>query len=280
MAERSLATVQDKAGTVMEQVIAKGDLKDLTATQRATYYVEVCQSMGLNPLTKPFDYITLNGKLTLYATKAATDQLRGLRSVTVAIEGGEQVGDLYVVTATARTPDGRADADIGAVSIKGLAGEALANAMMKATTKAKRRVTLSLCGLGWLDESEVDSIASAQRPAVNIETGEITEEPAKIRQLPRGRQTVPVVADETMTDQEYANRVAIALTNKDGVAYKDLVAAAGHYKGRWMVLIDQADSIKAVDWVLKAAHEAADMTGDLHAEITDATEARKAELGA
>jgi hypothetical protein len=34
----------------------------------------------------------------------------------------------------------------------------LGNAMLKATTKAKRRVTLSMCGLGMLDEDEVASI--------------------------------------------------------------------------------------------------------------------------
>jgi hypothetical protein len=33
--------------------------------------------------------------------------------------------------------------------------------MMKAVTKAKRRVTLSICGLGMLDETEVDSVPGA-----------------------------------------------------------------------------------------------------------------------
>ena len=34
----------------------------------------------------------------------------------------------------------------------------LANAFMKAETKAKRRVTLSICGLGILDETEIETI--------------------------------------------------------------------------------------------------------------------------
>jgi hypothetical protein len=37
----------------------------------------------------------------------------------------------------------------------------LANALMKAETKSKRRVTLSICGLGFLDETEADSIPGA-----------------------------------------------------------------------------------------------------------------------
>jgi len=49
----------------------------------------------------------------------------------------------------------------------------LANAQMKAVTKGKRRLTLSLCGLGWLDETEVETIPTAKPASVNIETGEI-----------------------------------------------------------------------------------------------------------
>ena len=46
----------------------------------------------------------------------------------------------------------------GAVPIAGLKGEEFANALMKAETKAKRRATLSICGLGVLDETEVETI--------------------------------------------------------------------------------------------------------------------------
>src|SRR5690606_24912460 len=49
----------------------------------------------------------------------------------------------------------------------------LANAYMKAETKAKRRVTLSICGLGWLDETETETIPDAHRVEVDHETGEI-----------------------------------------------------------------------------------------------------------
>ena len=56
-----------------------------------------------------------------------------------------------------------------------LKGEAHANAVLKAVTKAKRRVTLSICGLGWLDETEVESIPDVQLPPYDPQTGEITE---------------------------------------------------------------------------------------------------------
>jgi len=149
-------------GEIMESVIVRGDLAKLQPEERAKYYSTVCQSIGLNPLTKPFEYITLNGKLTLYARKDATDQLRSLRGVSVVIVSRERVEDVYVVTARATTSDGRSDESIGAVAIGNAKGEALANALMKAETKAKRRVTLSICGLGMLDETEIETIPGAQ----------------------------------------------------------------------------------------------------------------------
>lgn len=147
------------AGAI-EQALIGGDLAKLTPAQRVSYYNQVCQSLGLNPLTKPFAYIPLNGKLVLYALKDCTEQLRSTRKVSVTIAARELADDCYVVSAKAMLPDGRCDESIGAVPLAGLKGEARANAMMKAETKAKRRVTLSICGLGMLDETEVESIST------------------------------------------------------------------------------------------------------------------------
>lgn len=165
---------------IMERVLISGDLKDLTPGERVKYYGRVCESIGLNPLTKPFDYIVLNGKMTLYAKRDATDQLRARDKVSIVKLERERMDDIYVVTAYAQTSDGRQDSSVGAVSISGLKGDALANAIMKAETKAKRRVTLSIVGLGWLDETEIETIPTA-RPVIVKETGEITsaEPPAQ-----------------------------------------------------------------------------------------------------
>ena len=172
-----LATrADDMVGTIMERVIAHGDLKELAPAERVAYYNRVCESLGLNPYTRPFEYLTLNNKLTLYARKDATDQLRKLNAVSVEVISRDLIGDLYVVTARATTADGRSDEDIGAVHVKGLAGEALANAYMKATTKAKRRVTLSIVGLGFTDHTEVEAIEGARYVDVDPDSGEIQGE--------------------------------------------------------------------------------------------------------
>lgn len=156
------AVVKRGAADLLEQVVIGGDLSKLTAEQRVSYYKAVCESIGLNPLTRPFDYIVLNGKLTLYAKKDAADQLREKRGVSITKLERETAGGVYVVTAYASTRDGRTDSSIGAVSIENLKGDALANAYMKAETKAKRRVTLSIGGLGFLDETEIETIPAAE----------------------------------------------------------------------------------------------------------------------
>lgn len=150
---------------LLEQVLIGGDLATLTPAARLEYYRTVCASLGLNPLTKPFEYITLSGQLRLYARKDCTDQLRKLHGVAIRELDPRAIGDLFVVTVKAEDRTGRPDMATGAVAIAGLKGEALANAMMKAETKAKRRVTLSLCGLGMLDETEVETIPAAELPA-------------------------------------------------------------------------------------------------------------------
>ncbi len=57
--------VPQSPGLDLEKVLIKGDLAELSPPQRVQYYTQVCESLGLNPLTKPFDYIVLNNKLTL-----------------------------------------------------------------------------------------------------------------------------------------------------------------------------------------------------------------------
>src|SRR5512143_3625952 len=76
---------QEPSLSTIEAVLIKGDLSRLSEEQRLEYYNSVCKSVGLNPLTRPFEYIVLNGKLQLYARKDATDQLRRINSISVDI---------------------------------------------------------------------------------------------------------------------------------------------------------------------------------------------------
>lgn len=193
------ASIAERApdATAIEQALVGGDLSRLTPTQRVSYYNRVCESLGLNPLTKPFAYLTLNGKLILYALKDCTEQLRKLHGVSIVDVTATRLDDVYVVTAKALDKSGRTDASTGAVPIGNAKGEALANILMKAETKAKRRVTLSICGLGMLDETEIDSIDSA-KPAYVVEPPALPEKREK-PSAPNGGVSGEVAAAQLQT---------------------------------------------------------------------------------
>lgn len=155
------------SGDILEQVIIQGDLSKLTPQERVLYYRNVCQSLGLNPYTRPFDYVTYQGRMILYAKRDCADQLRRIHNISVEVVDRKDDGELLVVHARARVDrTGRKDEDFGAVAILSLKGEARANAIMKCVTKAKRRVTLSICGLGVMDETEVDDLLAVAKASV------------------------------------------------------------------------------------------------------------------
>lgn len=221
----ALAKTSDKPllPAEIEQVLVGGDLSKLSPDNRLQYYKSVCDSLGLNPLTKPFAYITLNGRQTLYALKDATEQLRKIHGVSITECTSHRIEDVFVVTAKAQDKSGRTDAATGAVHIGNLRGEALANALMKAETKAKRRATLSICGLGVLDETEVETIPhAALQPAVTVHdnTPDVASvDPVKdAKLLEHAKATTPPVGSQASSKAlekllDYETKV------KDGVIY-------------------------------------------------------------
>ncbi len=218
----ALATIPQKdLSAKIEAVLMKGDLAGLSDQERVSYHNAVCESVGLNPLTSPFAYIKLNNKLVLYAKRDATDQLRKVHNVSVTITSREKFDDIYVVTAKAKDAHGREDESTGAVNLKGLSGEALANALMKAETKAKRRVTLSICGLGLLDETEAEPLAEKPVSAQAERAREIAD---KIRNFaPQSRK------DAFKDPEDFGDYVVPAGGFKDKKLRDIAVADLKHY---------------------------------------------------
>lgn len=142
----------------IEQVVGSGNLQSLNSEERVAYYTRTCETLGLNPVTRPLEFMVFQGKTVLYVRKDACEQLRKLHSISIQIIERVVEDGVLTVVARATTPEGRSDEEIGSVSVAGLKGEALANANMKALTKAKRRATLSICGLGYLDETDTESL--------------------------------------------------------------------------------------------------------------------------
>jgi hypothetical protein len=228
------------ASQLVETVLIKGDLSKLTVEERNSYYRRVCESTGLNPLTRPLEYIPLGGKLVLYARKDATDQLRTIHKISVDELTTAERDGVFVVTVKVRNSEGRTDMATGAVPIANLKGEALANAMMKAETKSKRRATLSIAGLGLLDETELETIPELKKlrppptpsrpiPKHDPETGEIHDS------LPEHSAPPPVPPSEAGAPMP--NR-----TDGDGAPAEDF-KEADQYEIRWLMEIKGA-----VDW--------------------------------
>ncbi len=130
----------------------------------------------LGALIRAFDWLTNKkmGTVTLHAKKECADQLRALNGITREIVSATLQGEIYTVHVRATVPGTKGgrpksiEDDIGAVSIKDLTGEHLANAMKRAVTQGKRRATLAAVGLGIPDESDAAPEAEPERPAPRL----------------------------------------------------------------------------------------------------------------
>lgn len=178
MKKQELQTVQETApaitGEIISSLVLNGDISKLSQVQKVEYHNHLCKNLGLNPLTQPFQILKLNGKETLYAAKNATEQLRKIYGISLVSLEGKQLEGLYIVTVTLKDQTNRQDISTAAVNISGLKGDSLANAIMKAETKAKRRGTLSICGLGMLDETEIETIPGAEKANFHNPVSEIS----------------------------------------------------------------------------------------------------------
>jgi hypothetical protein len=178
--------------------------------------------MGLDPYTKPFDLLRLNGKEILYCTRSGTQQLNKLHKVSHTITSRDTNAEagVYIVTSKASLPDGRCTESIGAVNIAGLKGEAYANAIMKAETKAKRRATLDLLGLGVIDESEAESIPNASVGALHTIVEAIPEMEVEVVEV------IETEAEEKLT----IGRLAIAIKKASNIVELKAVYDANKHK--------------------------------------------------
>lgn len=129
----SVQTGQQIDSALLEKVLIGNDLSGLNSLEKVQYVKSVCESLGLNPVTKPIQLMKFQGKEVPYFTKDASEQLRKINKVSISqLDTKILEGSTYIVTAYATTPDGRQDSSTGVISITGLKGDALANAMMKA----------------------------------------------------------------------------------------------------------------------------------------------------
>ena len=172
MENSQLAT--QSSSELISNLVLNGDISKMSNEMKVEYYNKLCHSLNLNPVTKPFQIISFQGKTILYATKDCTEQLRKINKVSIVELNQDIKEGLCISKCKVQDKDNRYDIATGCVNIAGLKSDALANAIMKSETKSKRRATLSICGLGILDESELDTMPTYTTSDITQLTAETT----------------------------------------------------------------------------------------------------------
>jgi hypothetical protein len=175
------AADREEAAGALAHILATGDLSKLSNEQRVAHYLDLCQSLSLNPRSRPFDWLVLDSKLVLYPNKSCAEQLRRAHQISVKVTRRDIVGEMFVVEVEGRTPTGRTDEASKYVPLKDsrgnkLAGTNLANAFAKAETGAKRRLVLSMVGLA--SPPDPEEVRGARFVTVDG-TGRVLEAPTQ-----------------------------------------------------------------------------------------------------
>lgn len=260
---KQLTTKSNANQEAIEKALIMGDLASLNVDQRLSYVKMVCKSVKLNPLTKPFSYIKFDGITQLYINRGGTEQLRMIHKVSTKIVSREisKERELYTVVARAVDPKGREEEAIGVVSIQGLRGKELANAFMRAETKAKRRATLALCGL-----SQFDSPTGDDEPIKETKSQERIEEVTQQAQV-EGGEAVETVTEVVVEETEIkAPTDGLPPASADAPPQpQDYIMRAGKNKGKALKDMPESKLKRWMEWY-STAKEAGK---ELHADVQE-----------
>lgn len=161
----------------LKQYYRNGNLIGLNQDQKDAVLVELCKRYNLDLVLTPFVKIDFRGVEKFYLTASGTDQIAAQQNLTRKITEfklNQELGlvecratvtnadksrsedsiSFYPITKFSQTRDAQGKLSVTSTMLQ---GEELANALMKAQTKAIRRATLSFVGMasGVADESEV-----------------------------------------------------------------------------------------------------------------------------
>ncbi|MDA4129160.1 MAG: hypothetical protein OK457_00160 [Thaumarchaeota archaeon] len=184
-----------------------GDLSKLTPIEQEAYVLSACEFLQVPPELGVVGLQLMDTgdgarQLILYVKRGATDIIRDRRKICVD-SLDEANGEGYIGwKVKGHDSTGRTEIAVGAVSIKGLTGRAIADAVAFAQTKAMRRMTLQFAGGGFLDELEINekttSIANSAQSlkeisqpiaAPNIQAGKDITDASKT--IPASTPTTP-----------------------------------------------------------------------------------------
>jgi hypothetical protein len=144
------------------------DLSKLNDSEVVAYLAAVSEFIGLPPELNGLDTIWMvneNGpgqSKVVYARRGTAEILRNRLGIKIESLVHAQVNGSIMFTATGIDNNGRQEIATGSKFISGLTGKALDDAIMTASTRALRRVTMQFTSLGILDESEVTAVVGQE----------------------------------------------------------------------------------------------------------------------
>ena len=214
-------------GVLAEMEAARQDSRSLGPEDRAAYVAAICKSLRLNPLTRPVQFLALQGREVLYLTRGATDQLAARHNLNrETLEGPDfrTMENVKVAYCKVKVtlPSGRYEEATATLKMTSPADD-----LMKVETKAKRRATLSILGVGVLSEEEAESIPASERADARRE--QPRPQPSAVT-LPRDNGPSPsqaAAAQPPAVDHFEAARALI-----DGAGTAEELAAARAVIGR------------------------------------------------
>ena len=53
----NIVTTKEKDMLAVESALVRNDISQLSTQEKMTFYNNICESVGLNPLTKPFSFL-------------------------------------------------------------------------------------------------------------------------------------------------------------------------------------------------------------------------------
>jgi hypothetical protein len=140
-----------------------GSVSHFDKSQKQALLSKLCITLGLNEELQPFRiYSNTRGEEYIYATKECCAQLRHRECISIH-EIGEPIfaNSTISVRVKGSNKHGRESWEIGSVGVvPELSPSQVAHGVMTAVTKAKRRLTLCLSGLGVLADVELEDMNS------------------------------------------------------------------------------------------------------------------------
>ncbi len=147
-----------------KQLVIQHDLSKLSVEQTAQYLRDVSEFIGLDPDLNGLDTIWMDNEtgpgksLVVYARRGTAEILRNNRGIEVSSLTDKEIKGSLVFTATGKDKTGRQEIATGSKNISNVSGKQLDDAIMTASTRALRRLTMQFTSLGILDESEVKAV--------------------------------------------------------------------------------------------------------------------------